>query len=233
MNKILNLFEIDIIFFKELLKIIESRYIGSDKKFIYCFEYNLILILHVKNDLNNWKTLQSLIICENNYKSVYNQFLRWCKRDIFKKAYENNIIKNIDIINKDDEGIIDSTCINNKYGSENISLNPEYKKKKVTKISMISRKNKIIIGIEGLKLNEKIINFRGKEKKMKMFEHDSKSIQRTINSMKNEIRMKRLIGDGGYKTKDEIKHNGLKIEIITPNRKNQKNFRRKTDNRKL
>lgn len=35
-------------------------------------------------------------------------------------------------------GVIDATSINNKYGSENIVINPEYKKKKETKLLIIS-----------------------------------------------------------------------------------------------
>jgi hypothetical protein len=50
MNKLLTLFNINIILFYELLKIISSKYIGNDRHFNYCFEYNLILyfILHIK-----------------------------------------------------------------------------------------------------------------------------------------------------------------------------------------
>ena len=76
MNKLLTLLNINITLFYELLKIILSKYIGNDRHFIYYFKYNVILILHVKNNLNNWKILQSLFICHNNYKSIYNQFLR-------------------------------------------------------------------------------------------------------------------------------------------------------------
>jgi hypothetical protein len=47
MNKMLNLFNINITLFNELLKIISSKYIGSDIHFVYCFKYNLILIKKV------------------------------------------------------------------------------------------------------------------------------------------------------------------------------------------
>jgi hypothetical protein len=223
MNKILTLFNINITLFNELLKIISSKYIVNDRHFIYCFEYNLILILHVKNNLNNWKILQSLIICHNNYKSIYNQFLRWTKKDIFKTAYENNIFKNVNIINEIHDVLIDATSINNKYGSENVRINPEYTKKNVTKMSVITTTNKFIIGITPFKLNKKKIIYNKNEKIINTFEHDSKNIQRTINNINKKIKINNLIGDGGYKTTVEIKSNNKIINIITPNRKNQIN----------
>ena len=223
MNKLLTLLNINITLFYELLKIISSKYIGNDRHFIYCFEYNLILILHVKNNLNNWKILQSLIICHNNYKSIYNQFLRWTKKDIFKNAYENNNLKNINIINQDQDVLLDATCINNKYGGENVTINPEYTKKKVTKMSVITTNNKIIIGILPFKLKEKKIIYNKNEKIINTFEHDSKTIQGTINNINKNIKIKNIIGDGGYKTNIDIISNKKKINIITPNRKNQIN----------
>ena len=37
------------------------------------------------------------------------------KKDIFKNASKNNNLKNINIINQDQDVLIDATCINNKY----------------------------------------------------------------------------------------------------------------------
>lgn len=129
-NKILTLFNINIILFNDILIIISSKYNGNDRIFTYCFEYNLILILLVKTNLCNWSSLQSLIVCHNNHKSVYNQFRRWSKNDVFLKAYNNYILKNIKFINNNaDDVLIDATCISNKYGSEHVTCNPEYKKK--------------------------------------------------------------------------------------------------------
>ena len=52
--------------------------------------------------------------------------------------------KNYNIIYKTNLLLIDATSINNKYGSENVVMNPEYKKKKVTKLSLIVNTNGFI-----------------------------------------------------------------------------------------
>ena len=87
LDKVLFLLNINNELFYEILKVIKKNYVGNDRPLTYCFEYNLILILHVKNNLNNWSILQSLIICHDNYKSLYNQFHRWSKTGVFVKAY--------------------------------------------------------------------------------------------------------------------------------------------------
>ena len=52
---------------------------------------------------------------------------------------------------------IDSSFINNKYGIEDIALNIDNKKKRASKISVISDKNKFIYSILSIKVNEKEI----------------------------------------------------------------------------
>ena len=221
MTFILRLFNINISFFYSLVKILEEPYKYSDKQFKYCIEYNLFLILYMKNNLNNWSSLQHLILCHNPYGSVYNQFLRWSKKDLFFKAFNENINENIDIINKHEIHIIDASACNNKYGSENITINPEYKKKKVTKISLLCNEDKIITAVVPFNIN--LTNKKFKNEYIKTYVHDSKTIQKTIDKVDKNITIKHILGDGGYKTKEEIKHNDKVIKIITPNRKNQKN----------
>lgn len=58
-------------------------------------------------------------------------------------------------INKDIELIIDSTFINNKYGVEDIGLNTDNKKKKSSKLSIISDKDKFIYSVINIKINKK------------------------------------------------------------------------------
>lgn len=221
MSIILKLLNINIIFFYELMDILLKKYIFSERIFKYTIEYNLILILQVKNNLNNWKILQSLILCHNNYKSIYNQFLRWSKKKYFKLAFDNYLNNNKEKINKEKTQIIDATVCSNKYGSENVTINPEYKKKKVTKISLLCDTNKVITSICSFNLKVKETKF--KNKNIVSFVHDSKVIQKTINSGNKNIEINKIIGDGGYKTKNMIFSNKKEIKIITPDRKNQKN----------
>ena len=91
MTKVLSLLNINNTLFYELYEIINKKSKYSDRQVTYCIEYYLILILHVKNNLNNWKILQSLILCCSPYKSIYNQFLRWSKKNLFYNAYYNNL----------------------------------------------------------------------------------------------------------------------------------------------
>ena len=64
---------------------------------------------------------------------------------------------NLSSINKDVELIIDSTFINNKYGVEVIVLNTDNKKKKISKLSIISDKDKFIYSVINIKINKKPI----------------------------------------------------------------------------
>jgi len=219
MNKVLFLLNINKNLFYELYEIINNKSKYSDRKVTYCIEYYLILILHVKNNLNNWKSLQSLILCCSPYKSIYNQFLRWSNKDLFYNAYYKNISNNNILINN--VQIIDASSCSNKYGSENVTINPEYKKKKVTKVSLLCDDNKIITSVSPFDIKTTSKKYKGKN--IKTFIHDSKTIQKTVNNVNNFINIKKIIGDGGYKTQDLIKQNNKKIPIITPNRKNQKN----------
>jgi hypothetical protein len=229
-NKILELLNIDNVFFNELNNTVSEKLKFSDRIIKYCSEYYLILIIQVKNNSNNWKYLTYNILCHNPYKSIYNQFLRWSNKNFFKKAFNNFNDKHIKKINK--IHIIDSTNISNKYGNENVTINPEYKKKKVTKISILCDKNKIITATSLFKINEKEKKF--KNKNIKTFVHDSKTIQETIDNTNKNIIIKKILGDGGYKTNIKCKKNNKVIKIITPNRKNQKNkLNNKKENKEL
>lgn len=156
-----------------------------------------------------------------NYKSIYNQFLRWSKKKYFKLAFDNYLNNNKEKINKEKTQIIDATVCSNKYGSENVTINPEYKKKKVTKISLLCDTNKVITSMCPFNLKVKETKF--KNKNIVSFVLDSKVIQKTINSGNKNIEINKIIGDGGYKTKNMIFSNKKEIKIITPDRKNKKN----------
>lgn len=229
MLKVLQLLNINNILFYELYEIIYNKSKYNDRIVTYCIEYYLILILYVKNNLNNWSILQTLILCCSPYKSIYNQFLRWSKKDLFYDAFYNNIAKNIKFINNTQ--IIDATSCSNKYGSENVTINPEYKKKKVTKVSLLCDEHKIITSVSLFEI--KTTSKKFKNENIKTFVHDSKTIQKTVNNVNELINIKNIIGDGGYKTQDLIKQNDKKIKIITPNRKNQKNNLNNNDDKQM
>ena len=156
-----------------------------------------------------------------HYKTILKKHLKWAKMGIYdevnkilvKKYILNNLNKNhfIDLL-------IDSTNINNKNGIESIGLG-ENKKKKQTKISIISINNEII--------STKII---------KGNTYDGNSIEQSIIELRKMIKFRRvnLIGDKGYHKNKKFREYLLKkykTNIIYPQKKNQRvrtnNFKKK------
>ena len=125
--------------------------------------------------------------------------------------------------------LIDATSINNNYGSENIVVNVECKKKKITKLSLITNKNGFIHSVVPFDIKNTNINYSTSV-------HDVKMIDKNINDIKNinnESKYFYLLADKAYKTKDEYKLNNKKVKIITPDKKNAINKNTKFENKKL
>ncbi len=128
---------------------IDKLNINIDKnryKSKYTNEYYLNFIFYILNDINKWSFTTKLkewhTSFKYHYKTIYNKFLYWSKNFIFKKAFYNYLFNN-----NTNLLLIDATLINNKYGSENIVINPEYKKK-VTKLSIVCNDKNFIHSIE-------------------------------------------------------------------------------------
>jgi hypothetical protein len=127
MEKLLKLLNINVTLFNLLVAKIKEYYSDRKYKRKYSYEYNLILTLQLKNDLNNWRALSKLNIYDSNtkyhFKVINSQFIRWTNKGIFKKAFEESKSKFINDDNK--ELLIDITAFNNKYGIENKVINSE------------------------------------------------------------------------------------------------------------
>lgn len=98
----------------------------------YSNEYYLTLIFYMLNDVNNWSFISNLKGYKSeykyHYKTIYNKFVYWSKNNIFFNAFYNYKYKrNTNLL------LTDAFSINNKYGSEDVVINPEYKKKKLQK----------------------------------------------------------------------------------------------------
>jgi hypothetical protein len=226
-----------------------------DKKYKrkYTIDYYLDLMFELINDVNNWNSITKLKIYNpiqkfnNNipkfhWKTVQNLFNKWSDDGIFKIGFDNFIHKKtIDINNID--LFIDTTFINNKYGVENIALNTDNKKKKSTKISLISDNDKFIYSVSYVPINNKKIKYKKRrknnkkrrkqkyikkiklnnKKKVKGFVHDVNTINFSIKNINKKYNFKiELIGDKGYITSNKFYFKRKKIELITPNKKNQK-----------
>ena len=107
---------------------------------------------------------------------------------------------------------VDAPFVINLYGVNEIAKNPEYRKKRVTKISVISDDNKTIIGAcfgeIHLDANQK-----------PAFRHDVKMVQKTLNNIGFNIPHSvttKIGGDKGYVTKKRfLLNNGKRSPIIT------------------
>lgn len=194
----------------------------------YSNEYYISMIFNLLNDINNWKFLKNIKKCVStfkfHYKTIYNKFRYWTNKNIFKNAFKNYYSKfNNNLL------MIDATSINNQYGSENIVINPEYKKKKITKLSIISNKNGFIYSIINC-------NIKNKYKNYSTSVHDVKTINNSINeitNINNKSKYFILLGDKAYKTKDKFKLLNKPIKIITPDKINSKIKNLNSNNKKL
>lgn len=200
-------------------------------KVIYSNEYYLQMIFNVFNDINNWKSLSKLKDYKSNfkfhYKTIHNKYKYWCDNNIFKNAFYNYKSKfNTNLL------LIDATSINNKFGTENITINPEYKKKKITKLSIITNKQGFIYSIIPFDIKNNNHNNHNYSTAV----HDVKMINKSINSIKNinnNSKYFTLIGDKAYKSKELFKLNNKKINIITPDKKNSIKKNNYFSNKKL
>lgn len=193
----------------------------------YTNEYYLNFIFYILNDINKWSFITKLKEYNSpfkyHYKTIYNKFLYWSNNSVFKNAFYNYLFNsNTNLL------LIDSTSINNKYGSEDIVINPEYKKKKVKKLSIISNSKNFIHSIEAFDLKQKNNNYNTAI-------HDSKMIDKSLKNIKikNKSKYFYLLGDKAYKTKNKYKLNNKNILIITPDKKNTIIKNSYTKNKKL
>jgi hypothetical protein len=170
---------------------------------------------------NKWTKFKYI---EYHYKYLNQVFNNWTKFNIFQKAYvqllKNNYFKFNNVRKSKTLNLfIDTTFIVNKYGEEMITKHPEYKKKKVSKLSVICDDNNHILSV--IPVHTSFNN----DKKCNVFKHDVKSVQETIDNIKitipKYIRTK-LGGDKGYITQKKFTINNKFIKLIAPKRINQK-----------
>lgn len=188
----------------------------------YTDEYYLNFIFYILNDINRWSFIVNLKDYNSkfkfHYKTIYNKFLFWSKNKVFYNAFYNfHFKRNTNLL-----------LINNKYGSECIVINPEYRKKKITKLSLVSNKNNFIYSVE-------VFEIKYSNDKYKTSVHDVKMINKSLNkvTVKNESKYFNLLGDKAYKTKENHKLNKKNIKVITPNKSNAVIKNTKFKNKKL
>ena len=225
------------------LILIEADKLDKLRKFeyeiTYTNEYYLDMILYLLNDVNNWKfltkiegygfNLEKKNIPKYHYKTIYNKYVYWIKKDIFKKAFYNYFYKkNTNLL------LLDATSIVNKYGYENITVNQEYKKKKITKLSVLTNKKGFIYSILPFKINKEKGKHSTSVHDIKMIDEHIKDINNN-NNIKNNSKYFHQICDKAYKCKNTLNKQYLNknINTITPDKKNTINKNDKYKNNKL
>jgi hypothetical protein len=193
---------------------------------LYINKYYLNMLMYMLNDINNWSFLKQIDgygndinknkVPKTHYRSIYNKFVYWTKNNVFYNAFYNYHFKNNTNIL-----LLDATSIYNKYGSENISINPEYTKKKVTKVSVLTNTKGFIYSVLPFKINT--IN-----KKYSTSIHDVKMIDEHIidinkhKNIKNNSKYFSQLCDKAYKYNQDVKKIILNknMNTITPDKKN-------------
>lgn len=213
---------------EEIKKITKPTHIKYLNKIKYSNEYYLIMIFYMLNDVNNWKFLSNLKNYKSeykyHYKTIYNKFRLWTSLKIFENAFYNYVnLKPTNLL------LIDATSINNKYGSENVVLNPEYKKKKVTKLSLITNKKGFIYSVIPFKIKNENENYSTAVHDVKMINDGLTKIK----IIKNDSKYYHLLGDKAYKTSENFNISNKLIKIITPDKTNTKNKNSIYKNKKL
>lgn len=201
---------------------------------IYSTRYYLKYVLLILKGIYSWKTLIFILYDKlpYHYKTIQAKHLEWCKLGIYKKVF--NTINKVHFNKLKGTSnlvlFIDSTSVYNKNGIENIGYgyNP---KKKETRFTAVCDNNKNIYSLD-------IINSRFKSKNRKTFPHDCKTLENTIKSLCElniKFRTLKLVGDKGYIINNSDKkyfYDKYKVQVVFPNRKNQK-IKTSDENKKL
>ena len=192
----------------------------------YDLEYYLTNFVYILNDVNKWSSLRFInkdAKC-NHWKSIYNEFLKWSKDNIFEKAFQLLLSKEYFKLskvrrNKKINLFIDATKINNKSGVEGITINGENKKKNVTSIIFINDHNNLPLSF--VKQNIKRTLYNGRNTSTS----EIKNVQNALNKITINIRdyiKCDIIADKGYITQEKFRVFNREIHITTPKKKNQK-----------
>jgi len=206
LKKIIKLIDVDYNFINNSVKMIETTFYQNNHKKKYCHEYYLILIYFMLNKFNQWSSLKLCVLYDNtnkyHYKCINKQFILYTSKKIFKNLFIKSTSN--DIVSNNTNLLIDASLINNKYGVENVSINPEYTKKNGTKISFITNTDKIFLSITPFCINEKEIDY---DELSKINKNKKDKQNEKKNKIKNIISENKLL-------KKEIKNIKLNKETI-------------------
>lgn len=185
----------------------------------YSNEYLIDNILDCSVNFQSWskygKVLNKYSTCPKFHHKYLNEiYIKWSNLGIFESAYTNIIKENLDYNPTDINLNTDVTCISNMCGIEKIGINPEYKKKNVTKVAILNTLNNVPISLNILE-NKCIHNA------YKTLNHDKTSVQPLLNNTlidMNKTGNIKINGDKAYISTDAYKYKNKNVTIITPKR---------------
>jgi transposase len=223
--------------YKKCVLEIASNAYKPIRKRKYNLDYYLNCFTKLLTDINKWESLSSIYPNQNKYhwKTVYNEFQKWSKANIFKIAFEQfiqtNYFKHSKVRqNKKLNLFIDVTKIHNLKGCDGITINNEYVKKNITPITVVCDKDKLPLGMSILKPKTFYSNGR------KTSSHDVTGVQDVLDSISLKIPSYvkcYVIGDKGYITQKTFVCNKQTVNMITPKRCNQKHKTNRLAKKKL
>ena len=202
-----------------------KEYIISNKLFIqnhkskYTLDEILTVIEYILVTGSSWRSL-NLGIFKQQYiwQSFYYHFYKFCKMNLFKNIYTDILKKyfKTNISGKLKYLSIDSSFIKNEYAS-NVDFNNQYKKKRLSKLSLI-------VDSKGVPISS--ILKAGNISDQSLFNSNFKDILIDITcNNKNNKHKRYLLADSGYDSvaiKNKIKEYNI-IPIIRYNKRNTKN----------
>lgn len=148
----------------------------------YTHEYYLTNILNLLNDFNSWRSLiKSTDIIKRNkyhYKTIADIHRSWCKKGVYKKAFEEIRSENLNQNQIEEfDLLIDSTLIINKYGSDDVGYGSETRKKRFSKITILTNNS-----------NNKIVNVIKNNTLIKEINFDKNKIKRNRAKLKKDLK---------------------------------------------
>jgi hypothetical protein len=203
------------------------------RKRTFSLEYYLDHFCELLNDVNKWKTLSKLKTIAStkkyHWKSIQNEFYRWDQHNVFVNAHNKFIRKYYFIMKPKLKKLgiklyIDTTSIWNKYGIECIAVNPEFRKKNVTKLGTLVDDDGDIVSIINMIINSTNI-FDNNDNFLYVkhtFDHDVKIMQTLFDNIIVNFDKRKTIncgGDKAFTTTEKIYHNNKEVKITTPKRK--------------
>lgn len=139
-----------------------NKLVPNQRKPKYSSDYYLRNILNLLNDFNSWRSLTKSIDIDKSkryhYKTISDIHRLWCSKGVYRKAFEEIRKKNTSPeIKAEFDVLIDSTLIINKYGSDYVGYGSETRKKKFSKVTIITNNDQIINVSENKTMPKEIV----------------------------------------------------------------------------